>query len=62
LPVYDLDFGSGKPQFVIPHDLLDQVLIWPAHPDKGGVDVYFSGIPARVIQKLKIDRSFLQDL
>ncbi len=23
LPIYDLDFGSGKPQFVIPHDLSD---------------------------------------
>lgn len=62
LPIYDLDFGSGKPQFAIPHDLLDQVVIWPAHPDKGGVDVYFSGMPAREIQKMKIDRSFLQDL
>jgi shikimate O-hydroxycinnamoyltransferase len=46
LPIYDLDFGSGKPRFVIPHDLGDQVVIWPAHPGKGGVEVYFSGIPA----------------
>ncbi len=59
LPIYDLDFGSGKPEFVIPHDLLDQVVIWPAHPDKGRVEVYFSGIPARMIDKLKKEDSWL---
>lgn len=53
LHIYDIDFGSGKPMAVIPHDLSDQVLIWPAPPKKGGVEVYFSGIPARRIHKLK---------
>jgi len=62
LPIYELDFGTGKPQFVIPHNLYDQVVIWPARPGKGGVEVYFSGIPARIIQKQAIDRSFLEDL
>ena len=51
LPIYELDFGTGYPQFVIPHDLMDQVVIWPAHPDKGGVEVYFSGIPSQMISK-----------
>ena len=27
LPIYELDFGTGKPQFVIPHNLYDQVVI-----------------------------------
>ena len=36
--------------------------IKPASPDKGGVEVYFSGIPARIIQKQGIDRSFLEKL
>jgi len=62
LPIYDLDFGSGKPEFVIPHDLLDQVLIWPAHPGKGGVEVYFSGIPARMISRLSKGDSWLASL
>jgi len=52
LHIYDIDFGTGKPVSVIPHDLGDQVLIWPAHPDKGGVEVYFAGMPARIIHKL----------
>jgi len=62
LPIYDLDFGSGKPQFVIPHNLYDQVVIWPAHPEKGGVEVYFSGIPARIIQKQETDKNFFENL
>jgi len=47
--------GDGQSQFVIHHILYDQVVIWPARPDKGGVEVYFSGIPAWMIQKLKIE-------
>jgi len=62
LPIYDLDFGSGKPQFVIPHNLYDQVVIWPAYPEKGGVEVYFSGIPARIIKKQGTDKHFFEIL
>jgi hypothetical protein len=53
LHVYDTDFGSGKPVRVIPHDLHDQVVIWPAPPGKDGVEVYFSGIPTRYVQRLQ---------
>ncbi|MDW7729283.1 MAG: hypothetical protein SCJ94_04665, partial [Bacillota bacterium] len=42
LHIYDIDFGSGEPIRVIPHDLHDQVVIWPAPSAKGGVEVYFS--------------------
>ncbi|KYK20049.1 hypothetical protein AYK25_09160 [Thermoplasmatales archaeon SM1-50] len=62
LPIYDIDFGSGKPVSVIPHDLGDQVLIWPAHPDKGGWEIYFAGMPARIIHKLKEEDSWLREM
>lgn len=62
LHIYDIDFGSGEPVSVIPHNLPDQVLIWPAPPAKGGVEVYFSGIPARIIRKLKEGDSWLQEM
>jgi hypothetical protein len=44
LHIYDIKFGPDEPVRVIPHDLLDQVLIWPAPPAKGGVEVYFSAM------------------
>jgi NRPS condensation-like uncharacterized protein len=62
LHIYDIDFGSGKPVFVIPHDLGDQVLIWPAHPKKGGVEIYFAGMPARKIRKLKEGDAWLEEM
>ncbi|MDD9947007.1 MAG: acyltransferase [Myxococcales bacterium] len=46
-PVYDADFGSGRPCLVVPHNIGDPVFIWPAPPDKGGLEVYFSGALAR---------------
>jgi hypothetical protein len=62
LHIYDIDFGSGKPVSVIPHNLSDPVLIWPAPRAKGGVEVYFSGIPARRIRKLKEGDSWFQEM
>ena len=59
LHIYDIDFGSGKPVKVIPHDLHDQVVIWPAPPAIGGVEVYFSGIPIRYVNLL--DNNFLDN-
>jgi hypothetical protein len=53
LHIYDIKFGPDEPIRVIPHDLLDQVLIWPAPPAKGGVEVYFSGMPNRYVGKLE---------
>ena len=55
LHIYDIDFGSGLPVKVIPHNLNDQVIIWPAHPAVGGVEVYFSGIPIRYVSLLQED-------
>ena len=60
--IYDLDFGSRKPVSIIPHNLSDQVLIWPAHPAKGGVEVYFSGVPARVIRKMNKEDPWFQEM
>jgi hypothetical protein len=51
LPIYDLDFGTpdapSRPIHNIPHLLPDPVFLWPAHPSKGGIDVYLSGVAAR---------------
>jgi hypothetical protein len=52
LHIYDINFGSGLPVKVIPHNLHDQVVIWPAPPARGGVEVYFSGIPIRYVSLL----------
>jgi hypothetical protein len=68
-PLYDVDFGTGKPSAVIPHNLGDPVLIWPAHPSRGGVEVYFSGIAAHGIHSLpdsgswfeKVEKSMFDD-
>ncbi len=60
--IYDVDFGSGRPASVIPHNLTDQVLIWPAGPVGGGVDVYFTGVPARTIHRLKEGSAWLQEM
>lgn len=49
--LYDLDFGTGRPAAVLPHDLPDQVRFWPADP-YGGVEVYFTGNLARIVGKL----------
>lgn len=55
LHIYDINFGSGEPVRVIPHDLGDQIVVWPAPPAKGGVAVYFTGIPTRYLRGLQED-------
>ncbi|MBL4706625.1 MAG: hypothetical protein JKY54_19000 [Flavobacteriales bacterium] len=42
-PIYEVDFSHGEPVLVIPHNLPDPVLIWPAPPEKGGFEVYLTG-------------------
>lgn len=49
LPVYDLDFGSGRPVIAIPNDLPDMVKIWPANDGKGSVMLFFRGYLAKNI-------------
>lgn len=55
-PVYDLDFGSAgrplRPVRAIPHNLGDPILVWPAPPEAGGLEVYFSGALARAVKRL----------
>ena len=62
LPIYEVDFGFGKPISVLPHDLSDQVVIWPAPPAKWGVEIYFSGVPAHKIRTLKEKDPWLQEM
>ena len=45
-PIYNVDFGTGKPDLVVPHHCGDQVIIWP-RLDGDGVDVYFQGTTAK---------------
>lgn len=44
MPIYEVDFGSGPPVRVIPHDLPDAILVWPTPPGQGGVEVYLAGV------------------
>lgn len=66
LPIYDVDFGSEehpiRPVYVIPHNLPDPVLFWPAPPDQGGIDVYFTGVLARAVKKLDRNDSWWKEL
>jgi len=62
LHIYDVDFGFGSPVQVIPHDLYDPVFIWPANPDKGGFEVYFSGWSCAAIKKLHEDDPWLKEI
>lgn len=59
MPVYDLDFGSEdrplRPVLAIPHRLPDQLLIWPAPPPEGGLDVYLTGPPCVAATRLAPD-------
>jgi len=55
LHIYDIAFGAGSPVKVIPHNLQDQVVIWPASPADGGVELYFAGVPIRYVNELEAD-------
>ena len=54
VPVYDVDFGEGKPIKVIPHQLGDTVLLWPLSATEEAVEVYFSGALAKVFKDGKL--------
>lgn len=64
-PMYDVDFGKGKPISIIPHDLPDAVKVFPT-PDDKGVNIFFMGYLAKYYNKLpnktKWLDSFLQQL
>ncbi|HEX5048585.1 MAG TPA: acyltransferase [Gammaproteobacteria bacterium] len=55
-PVYDLDFGEAtrplRPVRAIPHNLGDQIVVWPAPPASGGLELYFSGPLARAVARV----------
>ena len=54
-PIYDLDFGGVRPIRVVPPNLGDPVMIWPAPPDVGGVEVHVGGPFARHLRTLADD-------
>lgn len=59
LPVYDLDFGTGKPVISIPNDLPDMVKFWPVNDGKGSVLIFFRGYLARnIINNGGVDEIF----
>jgi hypothetical protein len=66
LPIYDVDFGEPgrpvKPVRVVPHDLPDPVLIWPAPPAVGGVEVYFTGRMAHALWRRAPDHPWWSEL
>lgn len=54
-PVYDVDFGDAsrpiRPARAIPHNLGDAIVLWPAPPSVGGIELYFSGALARALAR-----------
>jgi hypothetical protein len=54
-PIYDVDFGAARPLRpvrVIPHNLGDPIVFWPAPPSVGGIELYFSGRLAPAVARL----------
>ena len=59
MPVYDLDFGSGRPVIAIPNDLPDMVKIWPVNDGKGSVMLFFRGYLAKnIVESGGVDEVF----
>jgi hypothetical protein len=58
-PIYDLDFGPdgrpARPIRTIPHNIGDGILVWPAPPSVGGIEIYFTGVLARAVAQLEPD-------
>lgn len=65
-PVYDLDFGSAsspvRPVRAIPHNLGDLIVLWPAPPPAGGIELYFSGALAHAVARLNPDDAWWSEL
>lgn len=65
-PIYGVDFGDCArplhPVLVIPHNLPDPILIWPAPPSKEGVEVYLTGFLARGALKQPKDGAWWRSL
>lgn len=65
-PVYDVHFGTASapvsPVLVIPHNLPDPILVWPAPPEKTGLEVYFTGVSARAVMRQKQGGAWWQEL
>jgi hypothetical protein len=55
-PGRDLEFGGksnvARPLRVVPHNLGHAVLIWPAPPSAGGLELYFGGTLAPTVKAL----------
>jgi hypothetical protein len=66
LPIWDVDFGEEGnpvfPTFAIPQEVPPPVLIWPAPPDQGGVEIYFAGLFARALRRLPEDDPWWREL
>ncbi len=66
LPIYDVDFGTPsaplRPRRAIPHDLPDPILLWPAPPDQGGLELYLTGSPEKAIRELSTDDPWWAEL
>lgn len=61
MPVYDLDFGSGRPVIAIPNDLPDMVKIWPVNDGKGSVMLFFRGYLAKnIVESGGVEEIFQQ--
>ncbi len=65
-PIYEVDFGGDNnpnpPVYVIPHVLPDPVLIWPAPPARGGIEVFLTGALAKALMRLSSDDPWWQEM
>jgi shikimate O-hydroxycinnamoyltransferase len=62
-PVYDVDFGTGKPIWTPPNDLSDIVKIWPTAPDhEKGVEIYIRGYLVTKIKRIKDLNRWIQEI
>jgi hypothetical protein len=42
-PIYEPDFGSGKPLKAYPNDLPDTIKVWPGAPSENGIYLFLKG-------------------
>lgn len=61
-PIYSVDFGNGIPIRAIPHNLGDSMLIWPAPPEQGGLEIYFASVVAHAVNKLSAKDPWLEEM
>ena len=65
-PIHEVDFGKpsrpARSVRAIPQNVGEPVLLWPAPPEAGGVELYVGGAFARAVKRLRPSDSWWREL